>query len=67
VGEKTMLFPHPLLKKTTGNHNWFLLEPNSQTFTTSHPANLVALNRIKNQLEIFTQAGDQTIWKTWWT
>jgi hypothetical protein len=49
------------------NHNWFLLEPNSQTFTTTTPTNIVALNRVKNQLEIVTQGTDLRMWKTWWT
>jgi hypothetical protein len=49
------------------NHNWFLLEPNSQTFTTTTQANIVALNRVKNQLEIVTQGADLRMWKTWWT
>lgn len=49
------------------NHNWFLLESNSQTFTTTAQTNIVALNRVKNQLEIFTQGTDLRMWKTWWT
>lgn len=47
-------------------HDWKIIDPNGHHFL-SKGAGLCALNRVNNQLEIFTSDSDNKIWKTWWT
>ncbi|HSI78776.1 MAG TPA: hypothetical protein VK957_22980, partial [Lunatimonas sp.] len=49
------------------DHNWYLLESESQSFSPCPRNKIVALSRIRNQVEIFAQGSDNILWKTWWT
>jgi len=48
------------------DHDWKIIDPNGHHFL-SKGAGLFALNRVNNQLEIFTSDSDNKLWKTWWT
>jgi hypothetical protein len=49
------------------DHNWNVIDQKGHQFENPESGGLVVLNRVNNQLEIFTSSRDNKMWKTWWT
>lgn len=49
------------------DHNWNVIDQKGHQFENSENGGLVVLNRVNNQLEVFTSSRDNKMWKTWWT
>lgn len=52
-----------------GDNNWRLIEAdkNKQTVMNSKDKKLMAISRIKEQMELYAVGDDKALWKTWWT
>ena len=46
-------------------HNWEVVTEESQKFKAD--GNVVAISRVKGQVEIFATDSEQNIWKNWWS
>jgi hypothetical protein len=49
------------------DHDWNIIDPNGHHFEVSAKGGMFTVNRVNNQIEIFSSSTDNQIWKTWWT
>ncbi len=47
--------------------HWNIIDPNGHHFEVSATSGMFAVNRVNNQIEVFSNSTDNQIWKTWWT